>query len=66
MRLAFALYKYFPFGGLARDFMRIADVCLAKGHTVDVFVMQWEGPAQANYQVPVSYTHLTLPTICSV
>lgn len=53
MRLAFALYKYFPFGGLARDFMRIADVCLAKGHTIDVFVMQWEGPAQANYQVHV-------------
>jgi UDP-glucose:(heptosyl)LPS alpha-1,3-glucosyltransferase len=24
MQLAFVLYKYFPFGGLQRDFMRIA------------------------------------------
>ncbi|ENY2566278.1 TPA: hypothetical protein ACIBS8_004664, partial [Salmonella enterica subsp. enterica serovar Newport] len=24
MRVAFCLYKYFPFGGLQRDFMRIA------------------------------------------
>ena len=24
MQLAFILYKYFPFGGLQRDFMRIA------------------------------------------
>ncbi|HHS5792900.1 TPA: hypothetical protein ACTNS4_004691, partial [Salmonella enterica subsp. enterica serovar Enteritidis] len=23
MRVAFCLYKYFPFGGLQRDFMRI-------------------------------------------
>ncbi|PCI17540.1 MAG: UDP-glucose--LPS alpha 1,3-glucosyltransferase WaaG [Piscirickettsiaceae bacterium] len=43
MRLAFALYKYFPYGGLARDFMRIANVCLKKGYTVDVYVMEWHG-----------------------
>ncbi|PCI70489.1 MAG: UDP-glucose--LPS alpha 1,3-glucosyltransferase WaaG [Piscirickettsiaceae bacterium] len=42
MRLAFALYKYFPYGGLARDFLRIARRCLEKGHTVDVYVMKWE------------------------
>ena len=24
MQLAFCLYKYFPFGGLQRDFLRIA------------------------------------------
>lgn len=27
MQLAFVLYKYFPFGGLQRDFMRIALEC---------------------------------------
>lgn len=43
MRLAFVLYKYFPFGGLARDFMRIADICHEKGYTVDVYVMEWHG-----------------------
>ena len=30
MQLAFVLYKYFPFGGLQRDFMRIAKVCQAR------------------------------------
>jgi len=43
MRLAFALYKYFPYGGLARDFVRVAKLCLAKGHRVDVYVMDWQG-----------------------
>ena len=61
MRLAFALYKYFPYGGLARDFMRIADICLEKGYQVDVYVMEWQGDQKAGYNA-VSYTHLTLPT----
>ncbi|HIL92011.1 MAG TPA: UDP-glucose--LPS alpha 1,3-glucosyltransferase WaaG, partial [Cycloclasticus sp.] len=43
MHLAFALYKYFPYGGLARDFMRIANICIEKGHSVDVYVMEWQG-----------------------
>lgn len=43
MKLAFCLFKYFPFGGLQRDFISIAKECLQRGHTVDVFVRQWEG-----------------------
>ena len=42
MQLAFVLYKYFPFGGLQRDFMRIALECQQRGHTIRA----------------VSYTHL--------
>jgi len=53
MRLAFALYKYFPYGGLARDFMRIANVCIEHGHTVDVYVMDWHGDMLENYQAHV-------------
>ncbi len=53
MRLAFALYKYFPYGGLARDFMRIANVCTERGHTVDVYVMEWHGDFVANYSTHV-------------
>ncbi|HGX2659371.1 TPA: hypothetical protein ACNJW1_005058, partial [Salmonella enterica subsp. enterica serovar Newport] len=30
MRVAFCLYKYFPFGGLQRDFMRIAQTVAAR------------------------------------
>ncbi|MFZ5998720.1 MAG: glycosyltransferase family 4 protein [Nitrospirota bacterium] len=43
MRFAFYLYKYFPFGGLQRDFMRIAQICLERGHSIDVAAMEWNG-----------------------
>ena len=36
MQLAFILYKYFPFGGLQRDFMRIALECQRRGHAIRV------------------------------
>ena len=43
MRLAFCLFRYFPFGGLQRDFLRIAQACRERGHQVDVYTMAWEG-----------------------
>lgn len=51
MKLAFCLYKYFPFGGLQRDFLRIAAACLQRGHDVTVFTMSWEGPVPAGLHV---------------
>ncbi len=44
MKIAFSLYKYFPYGGLQRDFLRIARACLARGHEVHAFVLRWQGP----------------------
>lgn len=43
MKFAFCLFNYFPFGGLQRDFMRIAKACVAAGHEVHVFTGSWEG-----------------------
>ena len=43
MKLAFCLFKYFPYGGLQRDFLRIAEECIRRGHTVTVYCMSWEG-----------------------
>src|SRR3990167_6707437 len=43
MKLAFCLFKYFPYGGLQRDFFRIAQACQQRGHTIDVYTMSWEG-----------------------
>ena len=43
MRLAFILYKYFPYGGLQRDFMRIALECQQRGHGIRVYTPIWEG-----------------------
>lgn len=43
MKLAFVLFNYFPYGGLQRDFYRIATLCHAQGHDITVFTMKWEG-----------------------
>ncbi len=44
---AFCLYKYFPFGGLERDFLRIATACHEKGHSIRVYTLSWQGPLPA-------------------
>ena len=53
MKLAVCLYKFFPFGGLARDFMRIMQACLTDDDQVDVFVMEWQGNMPDNMRVHV-------------
>jgi len=51
MRFAFCLFKYFPFGGLQRDFLRIATECAQRGHQVDVYTQQWEGEKPSTISV---------------
>lgn len=51
MQLAFVLYKYFPFGGLQRDFLRIAKVCQARGHSIRVYTLSWEGDVPDGFEV---------------
>ena len=53
MQLAFCLYKYFPFGGLQRDFLRIAQTCQARGHAVRVYTLEWRGEVPAGFDVLV-------------
>ena len=53
MQLAFVLYKYFPFGGLQRDFMRIAQECQARGHAIRVYTPIWEGEVPDGFEVVV-------------
>ncbi|MDX5629723.1 MULTISPECIES: glycosyltransferase family 4 protein [unclassified Brenneria] len=57
MNIAICLYKYFPFGGLQRDFYSIAQACVAQGHHVRVYVLSWQGEKPDNLEiilVPVS------------
>jgi len=54
MKFAFVLFKYFPFGGLQRDFSRIAEACIKQGHEVDVYTFMWDGPALDNINVTVA------------
>lgn len=53
MKIAFALFKYFPFGGMQRAFFRIAQKCHERGHEVFVFTMSWKG------EIP-SWIHLNI------
>lgn len=43
MKLAFGIYKYFPYGGLALDMLRIANECVKRGHEVTIFSQDWQG-----------------------
>jgi len=43
MKLAFAIFRYFPFGGLQRDMLAIAQAAQAGGHQVSIFCDAWQG-----------------------
>lgn len=51
MQLAFLLYKYFPFGGLQRDFVRIAQECQRRGHRIRVYTLSWEGEVPQGFEL---------------
>lgn len=51
MVLAFCLYKYFPFGGLQRDFLRIALACQNRGHHIRVYTQSWNGDAPNGFEI---------------
>ena len=53
MIVAFCLYKYFPFGGLQRDFMRIAQTVAGRGHQVRVYTQSWQGECPAEFELIV-------------
>jgi UDP-glucose:(heptosyl)LPS alpha-1,3-glucosyltransferase len=57
VRLAFLLYKYFPYGGLQRDFHRFVEELGARGHACRVYCIAWQGERLAAVDlrlVPVS------------
>ena len=43
MHLAFLLYKYFPYGGLQRDFARFVVLLQQRGHHCRVYCTCWQG-----------------------
>lgn len=51
MTLAFLIYKYFPYGGQQRDFLRIVERCLQAGHQVRVYCLRWEGVVPCGIQL---------------
>ncbi|MDJ0957863.1 MAG: lipopolysaccharide core heptose(I) kinase RfaP [Arenicellales bacterium] len=53
MRLAFCLFRYFPFSGLARDMLRIADAAKDRGHEVHIFTSAWQGEITPQHKLKV-------------
>ena len=55
MKLAFIIFRYFPYGGLQLDFARFLEEGIRRGHSVTVFYGRWEGeflPGADYVQVP--------------
>ena len=50
-KLALLLYRYFPYGGLQKDFMGVVKELLIRGHELRVYVRTWEGPIPNNLKV---------------
>lgn len=57
MKIAFSIFKYYPFGGLERDFLRIAKACQQRGHQIIVYTMQWQGDIPPEFQVRLIQIH---------
>lgn len=57
MNLAFVLYVYVPYGGLQKDFLKIATECHNRGHRVTVFTMNWEGDKPAGFDIKIISPH---------
>ena len=51
MNLAFALFRYFPYGGLQRDMLRIARECARRGHKVTILTRAWDGERPESIEV---------------
>ena len=41
MRIAFSIFKYFPFGGIQRDLLKLTRECQRRGHDVRVYTCRW-------------------------
>ncbi len=62
MKLAFCIFKYFPYGGVSRDLEQIARACAARGHGVRVYALEWQGDVPKGVEaVPVRARGLTGP-----
>lgn len=53
MQLAFCLFRYFPFSGLARDMLRIADAAHDRGHQVHILTAAWQGASSGPHGVEI-------------
>ena len=53
LKLAMVLFRYFPWGGMQANFLRLARECVARGHEVEVFTLDWQGERPAGIRVHI-------------
>jgi UDP-glucose:(heptosyl)LPS alpha-1,3-glucosyltransferase len=53
LTFAILIFKYFPFGGVQRDMLRIAKDLIALGHKVTIYTGEWCGDLPHNIPVKV-------------
>lgn len=53
MDLLFAIYRYFPYGGLQKDFLRMISAAREKGHRVKILAAVWEGEKPEGLDVEI-------------
>jgi UDP-glucose:(heptosyl)LPS alpha-1,3-glucosyltransferase len=51
MKFGIFLQHYFPYGGLQRDAVRLAEAAVQAGDTPVMIVSTWEGPKPAGFQI---------------
>jgi UDP-glucose:(heptosyl)LPS alpha-1,3-glucosyltransferase len=57
LKLAIALFRYFPHGGLQRDCLRIAEALAHRGHAVTLICGTWQGPHPAGLDLRILGRH---------
>lgn len=51
MLIALCLFKYFPYGGLQRDFLAIGKELYKRGHQIRVYTRSWQGEKTSEFDI---------------
>lgn len=51
MLIALCLFKYFPYGGLQRDFLAIGKELHNRGHQIRVYTRSWQGEKPSEFDI---------------
>ena len=56
MKIAFCIFKYFPFGGIQRDMMKMVAESRRRGHGVRIYAIHWrdDGPLPDGVEVKLA------------
>jgi hypothetical protein len=70
LKLAFCLFRYFPFGGVQRNFLRIAELCALRGHEAHLYTLRWDGPPPTGIRlilpgIPTGWPTMPAKSWCS-